>query len=280
MYRMLGSTDISMYYMVGSFGLLAVLVYNFSMFKYKLNLLSNCSLFIRKTISKRNKKKLFAKMEFWTIVEILIITFVQYLPGSFLTLKFGNLLNTGANYFGLIFFIPFFLFLLFFIISVNPFKQMDLITPAYPLALIFAKLACFCDGCCKGFECSWGLMNYHYETGPKREFPAQLLEAGLALIIFIFLMWYRKKAKEGTLFPLYVIIYSATRFFSEFTRGEPNVFGILKTYHILCIVGVIVGIIELFVVLKFSDRIIPFFDLYLSDKKKSKKTPKKKAMKK
>ena len=123
-------------------------------------------------------------------------------------------------------------------------------------------------------------MNYHYEAGPKREFPSQLLEAALALIIFIFLMWYRKKAKEGTLFPVYVILYSATRFFSEFTRCDPDVFGILKTYHILCIIGVVIGIIELLVVLKFSDRIRPLFNFYLSDNKKDKKKTKKKTIKK
>ncbi len=279
MYRFLGSTDISMYGLVGVLGFVAILVYNFCCFRNKQKLLSNASLFFINSVSEKNKQSLFARTAFWTAAEIIIISLLQIMPSGFFNKKLGNILDTGANYFGLLYFIPFVLFLLFFIISVNPFRQMDLITPAYPLALIFTKLACFCDGCCEGFECSWGLMNYHYETGPVREFPSQLLEAGLALIIFIFLMWYRKKAKEGTLFPIYVILYSATRFFSEFTRGEPNVFGILKTYHILCIIGVVIGIIELLVVLKFSDRISPLFNLYLSDNKKDKNKTKKKTKK-
>lgn len=249
-----------MYDLMNAFGFFAVLIYNFNILRYKRNLLSNKSLFFIKIESKNNKKSLFSKANFWAVVEVFFISCVQYLPASFLNTKFGLLMKTGSNYFGLIFFIPIILSLLFYYISINPFKQMDLITPAYPLALTFAKLACFCNGCCQGFECEWGMTNYYYASDPRKEFPSQLLEAGLALSIFIFLLFYRKKAKEGTLFPIYVIVYSSTRFFSEFTRGEPNVFGILKTYHILCIAGLIIGIAELVFVLKYSEKITPIFD--------------------
>lgn len=260
MYDKLGSTDILMYDLMVTCGFLSVLVYNFIMFRYKKKLLSNRSLFFIKISSKQNKNSLISKPGFWTVIEILLISIVQHLPISLLNSKFGLLMKTGSNYFGLLFFIPLFLFILFYIIAINPFKQTDLIAPACPLALIFIKLACFCNGCCQGFECEWGLTNYYYSSGPKKEFPTQLLEAGLALAIFIFLYLYRKKAKEGTLFPIYVILYSGTRFFSEFTRNDPNVFGIFKIYHILCIIGVIVGVVELMIVLKYSERIIPYFD--------------------
>lgn len=275
MYPKLGATNISMYNFVGSFGFLAIFVYNFAMFRYKRNLLSNSSLFFIEIASKRNKESLFAKTTFWTIIEIFIISCVQYFPSAFFNLKLGSLLKTGANYFGLIYFIPLVLFLFCYIVSINPFKQMDLITPAYPLALIFAKLACFCDGCCGGFECSWGMANYHYSSVPQKEFPTQLVESGLGLAIFIFLILYKKKAKEGTLFPIYLITYSGTRFFSEFTSNDPNVFGILKVYHILCIVGVIVGIIELLIVLKFAGKITPLFDRPIFTRYKQKKNVKK-----
>lgn len=272
MYRYLGSTGIEMYNLVGGLGFLFIFIYNFSMFRHKRNLLSNCSLSLIKNTSARNKESIFAKAGLWTAMEIFIISCIQILPSAFFNVKVGNLLNTGANYFGLLYFIPLVLFIFFFCISVDPFKQMDLIAPAYPLALIFVKLGCFCDGCCGGFVCEWGLMNYHYQSGPKREFPTQLVEAGLALIIFLFLLWYRKKAKEGTIFPVYLIVYSATRFFSEFTSNKPDVLGILKTYHILCIIGVILGIIELIFVLRYSEKIKPAFEhsvFTLFKKKKS-----------
>lgn len=249
-YRTLGAAATNMYNLVGGLGFLSVYIYNFIMFRYKKNFLSNCTLVLSK-----NKKR-----NIWICIEIFIISCVQYLPIGFLNTKLASLLNTGANYFGLIYFIPLFLFPFFYLISINPFKQMDLITPAYPLALIFAKLACFCNGCCGGVECSWGLVNYYYQENPIKEFPVQLVEAALALIIFIFLVSYRKKAKEGTLFPIYVIAYSVTRFFSEFVRNEPNIFGILKLYHILCAIGVILGTAELLLVLKYSEKVKPYFD--------------------
>lgn len=93
---------------------------------------------------------------------------------------------------------------------------MDIITPAYPLAMNFVKLGCLCFGCCGGFECSWGI---YFPSKDITCFPTQFLEIAQALIIFIFIMKYKSKAKEGTLCPLYLTIYSATRFFIEFTSG-------------------------------------------------------------
>lgn len=260
MYRFLGSTGIEMYGLVGGIGWIFILIYNFSMFNHKRKMLSNCSLSLINAASVRNKDSIFTKENFWTVLEIIIISCIQILPIGFFNIQLGKLLNTGANYFGLLYFMPLVLFAFFFFISVNPFKQTDLITPAYPLALFFVKLGCFCDGCCGGFECDWGLMNYHYDSGPKKEFPTQLVEAGLALLIFVFLLWYRKRAKEGTLFPIYLIIYSATRFFSEFTSNKPDILWHLKTYHILCIIGVILGIAELMLVLRYSEKIKLVFD--------------------
>lgn len=260
MYEYLGSTDVKMYGALGAFGVVLLLIFNFLMFRHKKDMLSNISTLFMTRAAKKNNNSIFAKKNFWVCIEIIIISAIQISPTLFLNVKFGNLVNTGGNYFGLLYFVPFILFAFFFIISVNPFKQLDLITPAYPLALIFVKLGCFCAGCCGGFECEWGLMNYYYESDPRREFPTQLVEAGLALIIFIFLMCYRKKAKEGTLFPVYLIVYSATRFCSEFTSNKPDILWCLKTYHILCIIGVILGIAELILVLRYSEKIKPVFE--------------------
>lgn len=260
MYRTLGSTGIEMYTLVGGLGWIFVLIYNFLMFSHKQKMLSNSSLALIKAASAKNESSIFARENFWVALEIIIISFIQIFPNGFMNVTFGNIMNTGANYFGLLYFVPLILFAFFFLISVNPLKQTDLITPAYPLALFFVKLGCFCNGCCGGFECEWGLMNYYFPSDPKREFPIQLVEAGLALIIFFFLMWYRKRAKEGTLFPVYLIIYSATRFFSEFASKKPDIIWHLKTYHILCIIGVILGIAELILVRRYAEKIKPIFD--------------------
>lgn len=259
MYDTLGNTGISMYNLLNATGVFALIIFNFTQLKEKSKLLSNTSGFLFNYYSKK-KRRLFSNVYFWATLETIIISVVQYLPAAILNTKFGLLMKTGSNYFGLILFIPFILFLFFYLISINPFKQLDLITPAYPLALFFVKLGCFCNGCCQGFECSWGMTNYYYNAGPRKEFPVQLVEAGLALLIFLFLNKYKKKAKEGTLFPIYLIVYSSTRFFSEFLRSEENVLWILKTYHLICIAGIILGTIELLIVLRYGDKIKKLFN--------------------
>lgn len=238
-----------MYDLLNIIAVVCVLFFNFSNFKNHRDHLSKVSLFLLKAYKKQNNSKL---KNILTAFEIIIISAIQYLPAAILNRSFGDAVGTGSNYFGLILFIPFILLAFFYLISTNPFKQLDLIAPAYPLALIFVKLGCFCSGCCNGIESEFGF--YNYDTGLV-EFPSQLLEAGLGLLLFIFMMIYRKKAKEGTLYPVYLFLYSFTRFFSEFTRSEPEVFWILKKYHILCLVGMVVGIILLFIVLYLKEDI-------------------------
>lgn len=172
--------------------------------------------------------------------EVILFSIVQVLPGL-LHFPFGRLVGTGANYFGTVFTAPVFIAAVCFILRKDFWEKMDLVTPAYALGLFCLKLICFCDGCCRGIRTPYGLFNY---TSQQVEFPVQLVEAGFALLIFFFLLFWEKKAARGTLYPVYMIMYSASRFFSEFLRCEENVLGIFKIYHILCIVGVIAGMIQ------------------------------------
>ena len=197
-----------------------------------------------------------AKDYLWHFAEVyLTVTFAQYTLAT--TADFGEMFGTGANYFGIIFtnFVKYIIVCI--IIGVNPLKQMDFITPSYPLALFFSKMACFFGGCCNGMEMENGLYNYRYE---RYEFPSQLLEAFLALAIFIFFMFYKKKAKRGTLYPIYLILFGATRFVGEFLRSEEDIVGPFKTYHFLCFSAVVIGIVLLIFVKLFGDDVDKLFD--------------------
>ncbi|MBR5245846.1 MAG: prolipoprotein diacylglyceryl transferase [Clostridia bacterium] len=192
----------------------------------------------------------------WLIAEVyILISFVQYDVSG--TVAFGKLFGTGANYFAIIYNNVVIYLLICIIIGINPLKQMDWITPSYPLALIFAKLGCFFAGCCNGMEMENGLYNYRYE---RYEFPSQLLEIFWALAIFIFFMFYKKKAKRGTLYPIYLILFGATRFVGEFLRFEEDIVGPFKTYHFLCFSAVVIGIVLLIFVKLFGDDIDKLFD--------------------
>jgi len=181
--------------------------------------------------------KLLSSVGFWTVLEILLITGVQYLCVGYLNVAFGKLVNTGANYFGLLFFAPILELVVCLVLRIDPLAQMDLITPAYPLALIFVKIACYTADCCKGVAWIEGF------SAPII-IPVQLIESAAALLLFIFLMLYKGKMKKGTVFPIYLMVYSAVRFFTEHFRCEPKVFLGLRTYQLLCLAGIAVGVLE------------------------------------
>lgn len=178
---------------------------------------------------------------FWLVVESVVISLFQYAPILVINKAVGSIFGTGANYFGLLYLAPIFMGIGCWALGTDWMNQIDLVTPAFPLALFFSKLACFSVGCCAGIACEFGIPNVY--TGIK-EFPIQLLEAFVAILIFAFFLKFRKKLKCGTAFPIYVMLYSAIRFFTEFLRVEDAVFMGVKTYQMLCLIGIVVGAME------------------------------------
>ena len=250
----LADTGIKMYDFFGTVSSVVLVFFNLTQYKRKKQTLGNLSTFsINKILNWQSTSFVFV----FAIIELLVVSVLQITFVAPINNWFGDLFNTGANYFGTLFLVPFILFAWFYLVSVNPLKEMDLITPAFSIRLIFVKFACFFAGCCSGKECSWGL---YYPENDAVLFPSQLLEAFVALVLFVFLLVYRKKAKEGTLFPIYLIVYSATRFFTEFTREEKDVFWIFKTYHILCLIGILVGVIWFVIVKRYSSKIIELYE--------------------
>lgn len=227
---------------------IVLLAYNLSQYKAKKVLLSKFSNSILSHYSKNPPHPNDRLLCCLTVLEIMLISLFQHGLVAILNTFLGDLLSTGKNYFGMIFAMPVLLPLYCWLFGINPFKQIDLITPAYPLALFFLKLGCFCIGCCGGIVCKFGLMSYRTN---EVEFPVQLLEACIALFLFLFLHFHRKRAKEGTLLPTYVVLYCATRFLSEFLCKEPAVFGSLNVYHILCLVGIFIGFVQLVFLKKY-----------------------------
>lgn len=243
MYPYLGDTGIELYSLLGMFSTIVLFCFNLSQIKKKKTILSYKSLNIisRNEVKNNRINRILASKTFWAVIETIIISCVQYLPIGFLNTVFGRMVGTGGNYFGIMLSIPFIMFFICYLLGINPLKQMDLITPAFPIALYFSKLACFCCGCCRGVQWDKGLYNYNSDLV---EFPTQLLEAVLALLIFFILIYLRGKVKIGTMYPIYMILFCVTRFFSEFTRVEEKVIGYFNTYQILCVFGLVIGLLE------------------------------------
>ncbi len=169
----------------------------------------------------------------------------------------GKLFGTDANYLGIVILGLVVISISCVILWVNPIMLFDSITPSYALALVFIKLSCSSAGCCHGMYYEQGFFNYKYG---RPEVPIQLIEAGVAGLLFVFLLFYKRNAKSGTMMPMYIMTYSGTRFFTEFLRGEENILGPLKNYHIQCLVFFIFGLILYVLAIKLSDKIISLFE--------------------
>lgn len=246
--------QISLYSLFGTYGTIVLFCFNlYQMTQRKPHLSRHLGL----VHDRVQKIPFLGSYWFWAVLESLLFSSAQILLVGLTNTTFGNWVDTGANYFGLITMIPLVLLVFCFLLWTDPLKKFDLLVPAFPLTLVFVKIACFCAGCCRGFECAWGMYNHFHDM---YEFPTQLLEAAVALALFLVMLKLRGKVKTGTMWPIYVILYSATRFFTEFTRHEDNVLWILKIYHLCCIGGLIYGSVLLVLVRKFGDKISHFFD--------------------
>lgn len=239
-----------LYELVNAIATLLIPIYNLLQYKEKKKILGGVSKNVIARCSEKQCHSPWTTVAFWVILETILISAAQQPLAGIFNMKLGELLNTGANYFGFLFGAPLLVALVCILFRIDFLAQYDLITPAYPLALIVTKISCYVTGCCRGVAWEHGIYN---PVSGLTEFPAQLLESAMALVLFLFLLRCKGKMRKGTVFPIYVMVYSATRFFTEFFRCEPKTFlRTLKTYQVLCIAGVLVGLLEYFLVCRYN----------------------------
>lgn len=111
----------------------------------------------------------------------------------------------------------------------------DMLAVSVPLFHTFGRLGCFAAGCCYGVECSWGIVSEHTlnaEVNGVARFPVQLVEAGLNLLLFDWLLsLFLREKRRGGLLRLYCLTYPVIRFGLEFFRGDQlrGLWGIFST---------------------------------------------------
>jgi phosphatidylglycerol:prolipoprotein diacylglycerol transferase len=128
----------------------------------------------------------------------------------------------------------------------------DLTAVAAPLGLALGRLACFCRGCCYGkiSDLPWAVefpkfidLTGHIAGSPPYVrhldlglitdtslhslpvHPAQLYSSFLSLVVFFAMLeLWRRRWLAGCLLPVYLILYSMSRFGIEFTRDNELAF--------------------------------------------------------
>lgn len=210
-----------------------------------------------------NRKKSPVRHNIFIVINIILLTVAVLIPVELSQNPLSRLClgKPDANFFPGIFFAPVLMFLFSVLLRSAPFVVTDCGVLMVSVALVFFKIACFCWGCCNGVACeTFGMMNHN--TG-RVEFPVQLVEAACALIMLVILMVLirKKNVRQGILYPLFMLMYCGSRFVSEFWRDDyPDIVGPLKSYHFLCIIGFVEGVVFLVVVLVWGKRIAAYFD--------------------
>jgi phosphatidylglycerol:prolipoprotein diacylglycerol transferase len=106
-----------------------------------------------------------------------------------------------------------------------------------PVGIMFGRVGCLIHGCCLGRVCepSWFTMN---DAAGVARWPAALVELifnALMLGVILLLRW--RKILPGQHFHIYLMAYGVFRFFHEYLRATPDVFGPFSGYQIgaLCV---------------------------------------------
>lgn len=79
--------------------------------------------------------------------------------------------------------------------------------------------------------------------------PTFLYESIGDFLIFLFLVWYRRKKVKvsGEVFLLYIVLYSTVRFFVEGLRIDSLMLGPIRVAQLVSVVSIIVGLVYLYV---------------------------------
>ena len=140
-------------------------------------------------------------------------------------------------------------------------KLADLISPLIALGLSSGRIGCFLAGCCYGRETSlpWAIVFRNPDSLARLNVPlhpTQLYDAANGLALFFFLSWMEKrKAFDGQIFWLFLLLYSMTRFFIEIFRGDPRGFLFGDLLSTSQAIGILLAIFSFFMLFYIKKRV-------------------------
>ena len=118
-----------------------------------------------------------------------------------------------------------------------------------------AQIACLFPGCCRGFQCDWGV--YNIQTG-QYHFPTPILETVLTLIIFAILVGYTIKNKfvsDGKLYPLMMLMYGPMRYICELLRDNQRIFLGSSAVGLHALIITVVGLVWFYLIYRKENKV-------------------------
>ncbi len=119
-------------------------------------------------------------------------------------------------------------------------QLVDLVIPSLILGQAIGRWGNFINQEAHGgpTDLPWGII-----VDGQKVHPTFFYESSLNVLIFIFLIWFRKhkKVSDGQIFALYLILYSAVRYFVEGLRTDSLMFMGMRVAQLLSIALIIAG---------------------------------------
>lgn len=161
------------------------------------------------------------QIKLWKSIPIAFILTIAGTVGTKIWFLIENGNIAGQSFYGAVFVVPFVFLLIAKLVRVPYDQLMDLCAPAECAMLGIMKTQCFTSGCCGGREV------FVNAQGTAIIFPSQIVELITALVILVALMLLsRKDQNRGMIYPLYMVIYGATRFVLNYFRAGDGVFAL------------------------------------------------------
>lgn len=125
--------------------------------------------------------------------------------------------------------------------KINVLQLLDIVIPSVILGQAIGRWGNFINQEAYGgpTDLPWGIM-----VNGQKVHPTFLYESLMNLIIFIFLLWFRKNKKttHGQVLALYMILYSIVRFFVEGLRTDSLMFFGLRVAQLISLGAILAGI--------------------------------------
>ncbi len=164
-------------------------------------------------------------------------------PSEILNLRGGGLAIHGAVIGGVIIAIIFSK-----IRKINFWVIADIVAPSLILGQAIGRWGNFANQEAHGGPTNlpWGIL-----IDGVKVHPTFLYESIWNFFVFLFLMWYRKRAKaEGEVFLLYIILYSLARGLIEGLRTDSLMWGQFRVAQLISAATIIVGIMVFYIIRK------------------------------
>lgn len=125
--------------------------------------------------------------------------------------------------------------------KINVLELLDIVIPSVSLGQAIGRWGNYINQEAYGGPTNlpWGIV-----VNGQKVHPTFLYESIMDILIFIFLIWFRKNKKttQGQVLSLYMILYSAARFFVEGLRTDSLMFMGMRVAQLVSLSAIIAGI--------------------------------------